>query len=157
MNGTRILLLRHGEKTGDINDVHLSAEGYARAAKLADYIPATFGTPQFLIATAPSAHSIRPIETITPLSQKTEVPVVAQYADKHFEPMTAQLLTDPVYTGALVVLCWHHGQIPNMAAALGAQPGTYPEVWDDLVFNAILDMQYGADGAPAVTTVTQPF
>ena len=157
MNGTRILLLRHGEKTGAINDVHLSQEGYARAVKLADYIPATFGQPQFLIATAPSAHSIRPIETITPLSQKTGVPVVAQYADKYFEPLSAQLLMDPAFSGALVVLCRHHGQIPNLAASLRAPPGSYPAPWDDNVFNLILDMRYGADGVPQVTTVTQPF
>jgi hypothetical protein len=51
MTNARILLMRHAEKTGDPKDPHLSQEGYARAANLAVYIPATFGVPQFLIAT----------------------------------------------------------------------------------------------------------
>jgi len=49
MTNARILLMRHAEKTGDPMDPHLSLDGYARAAKLADFIPATFGIPQFLI------------------------------------------------------------------------------------------------------------
>jgi len=48
MTNARILLMRHAEKTGDPMDPHLSQDGCARAAKLADFIPATFGIPQFL-------------------------------------------------------------------------------------------------------------
>jgi broad specificity phosphatase PhoE len=59
-------------------DPHLSQDGYARAAKLADYIPATFGIPRFLIST----HSVRLIETVEPLSAKIGVPVDATYADQ---------------------------------------------------------------------------
>ena len=71
MTNARILLMRHAEKTGDPMDPHLSLDGYARAAKLADFIPATFGIPQFLIATSISKHSVRPIETLEPLSTKS--------------------------------------------------------------------------------------
>src|SRR5450631_4144759 len=73
MTNVRILLMRHAEKTGDPMDPHLSLDGYARAAKLADFIPATFGIPQFLIATSISKRSVRPIETLEPLSTKIGV------------------------------------------------------------------------------------
>jgi hypothetical protein len=39
MTNARILLMRHAEKTGDPMEPHLSQDGYARAAKLADFIP----------------------------------------------------------------------------------------------------------------------
>jgi hypothetical protein len=98
-------------------------------AKLADYIPATFGIPQFLIATAISKHSIRPIETIQPLSAKIGVAVDATYADQDYGALASQLLSDPRYAdaGTLIVVCWHHGNIPLMANALRAKPGSYPD------------------------------
>jgi hypothetical protein len=62
MTNARILLMRHAEKTTDPMDPHLSPDGYARATKLADYIPDTLGIPQFLFATAISSCS--PISTL---------------------------------------------------------------------------------------------
>src|ERR1700724_95297 len=85
MTNARIVLMRHAEKTGDPMDPHLSQDGYARAAKLADFIPATFGIPQFLIATSISKHSVRPIETLEPLSTKIGVSVDATYADQDLQ------------------------------------------------------------------------
>jgi broad specificity phosphatase PhoE len=95
MTNARILLMRHAEKTGDPMDPHLSLDGYARAAKLADFIPATFGIPQFLIATSISKHSVRPIETLEPLSTKIGVRVDATYADQDYSALASQLLSEP--------------------------------------------------------------
>ena len=159
MTNARILLMRHAEKTGDPMDPHLSQDGYARAAKLADFIPATFGIPQFLIATSISKHSVRPIETLEPLSTKIGVTVDATYADQDYSALASQLLSDPRYAdaGALIVVCWHHGNIPSMAHALRAKLGSYPDPWDAHVFNQILDLTYAGADEPKVTTVTEPF
>jgi broad specificity phosphatase PhoE len=159
MTNARILLMRHAEKSGDPLDSHLSQEGYARAAKLADYIPATFGIPQFLFATSISKHSMRPIETVQPLSAKIGVAIDPTYADQDYGALASQLLSDPRYgnAGALIVVCWHHGNIPSMARALRAKPGSYPDPWNSLVFNQILVMAYAGDGEPQVTTMTEPF
>src|ERR1700687_1223273 len=97
MTDARILLMRHAEKTGDPLDPHLSPDGYTRAAPLADYIPATFGLPQLLIATSISKHSMRPIETLQPLSVKIGVAVDATYADQDYGALASQLLSDPRY------------------------------------------------------------
>jgi broad specificity phosphatase PhoE len=159
MANARILLMRHAEKTDDPMDQHLSPEGYARAAKLADYIPATFGIPQFLFATAISKHSIRPIETIEPLAAKIGVSIDSTYADQDYGALAYQLLSEPRYAdaGSLIVVCWHHGNIPSMARALKAPPGSYPDPWDAHVFNRILVMAYAGGGEPGVTTSTEPF
>jgi len=95
MTNARILLMRHAEKSGDPMDPHLSQDGCARAAKLADFIPATFGIPQFLIATSISKHSVRPIETLEPLSTKIGVSVDATYADQDYSALASQLLSEP--------------------------------------------------------------
>jgi broad specificity phosphatase PhoE len=159
VTNARILLMRHAEKAGNPMDPHLSQDGSTRAAKLADYIPATFGVPQFLIATSISKHSMRPIETIEPLSAKIGVAVDSTYADQDYGALAVQLLSEPRYAeaGTLIVVCWHHGNIPSMARALGAKPGSYPDPWDALVFNQILVLAYSGDGEPEVTTLTEPF
>ena len=159
MTNGRILLMRHAEKAADPMDSHLSPDGYARAAKPADYIPAMFGVPQFLIATSISEHSVRPIETIEPLSTKTGVPVNSTYADQDYGALASQLFSEPRYAnaGTLIVVCWHHGNIPLMAHALRAKPGDYPDPWDARVFNQILVLTYSGGGEPEVTTLTEPF
>jgi broad specificity phosphatase PhoE len=159
MTNARILLMRHAEKTGDPMDPHLSQDGYARASKLADYIPATFGIPRFLIATAVSKHSIRPIETITPLSAKIGVPIDSTFADQDYGALAGRLLSEPRYAdaGTLILVCWHHGNIPSMAGALKAKPGSYPNPWGADVFNQIRILTYSANGDPDATTITEPF
>ena len=159
MTNARILLMRHAEKTGDPMDPHLSQDGCARAAKLADFIPATFGIPQFLIATSISKHSVRPIETLEPLSTKIGVSVDAPYADQDYSALASQLLFEPRYAdaGTLIVVCWHHGNIPSMAHALRAKLGSYPNPWDADVFNQILVLNYMDDAEPKITTLTEPF
>jgi broad specificity phosphatase PhoE len=159
MTNARILLMRHAEKTGDPMDPHLSPDGAARAAKLADYIPATFGIPRFLIATSVSKHSARPIETLEPLAAKTGIPIDATFADQDYGALASQLFSDPRYAdaGTLIVVCWHHGNIPSIMRALRAKPGDYPDPWDAHVFNQILDLTYAGADEPKVTTVTEPF
>jgi broad specificity phosphatase PhoE len=159
MTNARILLMRHAEKSADPMDPHLSSDGYARAAKLAEYIPGTLGVPHFLFATSISKHSARPIETIEPLSAKIGVPIDSIYADQDYGALASQLLSDQRFADAssLIVVCWHHGNIPSMAHALRANAGSYPDPWDPQVFNQILVLSYSGDDAPQVTTLTEPF
>src|ERR1700730_12565583 len=158
MTNARILLMRHAEKTGDPMDPNLSQDAYARAAKLAEFIPATFGIPQFLIATSISKHSVRPIETLQPLSTKIGVSVDATYADQDYSALASQLLSEPRYAdaGALIVVCWHHGNNHEIEHALRAYVGSYPYPWDANVFNKILVLSYLDDGEPKISSLTEP-
>src|ERR1700684_710238 len=117
MTNARILLMRHAEKTADPMDPHLSPDGYARAAKLAEYIPAALGVPQYLFATSISKHSVRPIETVQPLATKIGVQIDSTYADQDYGALAGQLFSDPRFAdaGKLILICWHHGNIPSMA------------------------------------------
>lgn len=155
--GARILVMRHAEKSAEKDDPHLSAEGRVRALALADFIPAAFGQPVQLIATAPSKHSVRPIETLEPLSERTGLVILAEFADEQAGALARWLLGRRDEAGSLIVVCWHHGRIPELVHALGALPGTYPSPWQEAVFNVIVDLRFGAGGALDVQVVYEPF
>jgi broad specificity phosphatase PhoE len=157
MTPSRILLMRHAEKSGDPTDPDLSDAGQARAQRLADYIPATFGAPDLVFASAVSKHSARPYETVEPLAKKIGVPIDATFADQDYGALAIELLSTPRYTAKLVLICWHHGNIPSLARSLKANQGDCPDPWDPLVFNLILQLDYEGDQAPSVTRVSENF
>jgi hypothetical protein len=149
-----ILIIRHGEKPGDpstdspTDGPDLSPRGYERAGALAPYVPATFGAPDFLFATQASAHSNRPAETITPLSLALKLEINSDYADGDYATLAGKLLADGTYAGKLVLICWHHGNIPGLTQALGGTPPV-PK-WPGTVFDRVWQLNY-----PAVQTADE--
>jgi broad specificity phosphatase PhoE len=156
MDKAQVLLMRHAEKPTDPLDPDLSPAGRQRAEKLVDYIPKTFGKPAFLFASAASKHSRRPIETITPLAQNCGLKIDESFADQDYEALAHELLTNDQYESKLILLCWHHGNIPPLAHALNAPHGDYPNPWDPTVFNLILNFKFRS-GKPEVQEMTEPF
>ena len=136
--------MRHAEKTGKTDDIYLSAEGVKRAERLIKYIPQTFGRPDFIYAAARSKRSIRSIETVKPLAAALDLEVQYHIEDKDFKTL---------------VIFWHHGKLPEIAALLGGQKGNYPESWPQDVFNLILDFRYDpkSDKPPIVAQIVEPF
>lgn len=157
MSQRRILVLRHAEKTGDPMNIDLSPAGAIRAQKLADYIPATFGMPQILIATALSKHSDRPVETLTPLSQRMGLAIESHFGNEEWAALAHDLMVNPRFAGALIVVCWHHGTIPVLMQSLGVSTGSIPNPWPADVLNLILDTKIDDDGRLEVTNVIEPF
>jgi phosphohistidine phosphatase SixA len=157
MTPKQILLMRHAEKPDDPRDPNLSDAGRARAEKLAVYVPTDLGKPDFLFASAPSKRSVRPIETITPLSNRIGVPIDSTIADQDYAVLARGLLADPKFEGKLVLICWHHGHIPDLAFALGASAVNIPNPWDPSVFNLILKFAHSDGSPPSVTQITEAF
>jgi phosphohistidine phosphatase SixA len=153
----RILIMRHAEKTGAVDDIHLSKAGLRRAERLATYIPNTFGKPDFIFAAAQSRRSIRSIETMQPLAAAIGKEVRFDVEDKEFAKLVQDLKTNALYRGALVVICWHHGKIPGIASELGAADGTYPSDWPDKTFDLILELDYSRGAPPVVKQIVEPF
>jgi hypothetical protein len=141
-----ILIIRHGEKPGDpatdnpADGINLSTRGYERAAALAPYVIATFGTPAFLFATQESKHSNRPVETITPLSQALKLQINSNYADADYAALAGGILGSGTYAGKLVLICWHHGTIPALTQALGGQPPV--SSWPGTAFDRVWQLNY---------------
>ena len=154
---TSLLVMRHGEKSGDPNDPHLTAPGLLRANKLAAYIPSIFGVPTFIFATANSLHSSRPYETVKPLAEATGVPIDATFADQDYGALALRLRMEEQFKDTVGVVCWHHGNIPSLMNSLHALDGQYPNPWAWDVFNLILLAEWDNEGAVSTTEIVQPF
>jgi hypothetical protein len=149
----RVLIIRHGEKPGDPSADNtgdgpsLSTKGYERAGALAPYVPAQFGPPDFLFATRESENSNRPVETITPLSKAIGVPIDDKHVDEDYGKVASDILGNAKYAGKLVLICWHHGKIPDLTRALHAVPPV-PK-WPGTVFDRVWQIDYPTDGSAA--------
>lgn len=155
----RIILMRHADKNDDPSDEDLSEAGMLRAEHLATYIPETFGKPDIIIATAHSKHSDRPKETVKPLADALGLKVQHDFENDEFSDLVYEIFNDPDYKDKTVVICWHHGKLPAMAALLGAPAGSYPDPWPNDAYNLVLDLQYDpfAGSPPKVARVIEPF
>lgn len=97
-----------------------------------------FLTPNFLFATQKSKHSNRPVETITPLSLATGLSIDSSYPDSGYGDLARAVLGGQ-YAGKVVLICWHHGEIPDLAAALGV---SNPPKWKGTVFDLVWQVTY---------------
>jgi hypothetical protein len=138
-----IFIIRHAEKPDSGTDPNLSPTGFKRAGALATAFPKNFCVPDFLFATAPSKHSNRPMETITPLAKAIHEKILDPYADADAAALAHELLTAPAYSGKSILICWHHGHIPALAKALGATG--VPAAWNPDVFDKVWVLTF-ADG-----------
>ena len=102
---------------------------------------ARFATPSFIFATERSKHSKRPIATVTPLSTASAVPINDRFADNDtdIQKMVDAILNEGVYAGKVVLICWHHGKLPDIAKALGVAK---PPKWDGKVFDRVWQITF---------------
>jgi hypothetical protein len=98
-----------------------------------------FPTPAFLFATQASKSSNRPVETITPLSAALNLTYDDKHADADYAKVASDILTNSKYAGAVVLVCWHHGNIPNLATALGV---ANPLPWPGTLFDRVWAISY---------------
>ena len=75
--------------------------------------------------------------------------------------MAQDLLTKPKYDSKLVIVCWHHGHISDLAMALGvpaaeitAAPGMIGLHWDPSVFDRFWSIEF-TDNTLSFTTSKQ--
>ena len=75
------------------------------------------------------------------------------YADQDYGALAEELTSRSAYEGKLIVVCWHHGNIPNLMNKLGAIDKTFPDPWKRDVFNLILDTTLKKHSAPTIVKV----
>ncbi len=145
-----IYLIRHADKLTDGRE-DLSPKGFLRAAMIPQlFVPEAGSTrvllpkPEFLFATAKSKHSNRPFETIMPLSSALNLPISNEIENDNFADL-AKLLLSGKYAGKIVLVSWHHGNLPKLAQALGAVPPY--EKWPEEQFDRIWKIEYGGGKA----------
>lgn len=131
-SGTRIIIIRHGEKP-DKGD-NLSCKGFNRALQLADVLPRKFGVPDRIYTPAPnlggSTSAVRMYQTIMPFAIKYNLKVNTKY-DVKDEKGIAEAVKKQSGT---VLLVWEHKAISKILKALGIQEKMD---WDDNDFDSI--------------------
>jgi hypothetical protein len=121
--------------------LHLKADefhGRYRPIPIKDKAP-RFSTPNYIFATQRSKNSNRPVETVTPLGTAINLPINDGFADKDkdISKMVNAILND--YPGKIILICWHHGKIPDLAKALGIGK---PPKWDGKVFDRVWQITF---------------
>jgi hypothetical protein len=98
-----------------------------------------FSTPAFIFATKASGGSNRPVETITPLSAALSLTYDDKHSNSDFAKVASDILTHSQYEGQVVLVCWHHGNIPALATALGV---SNPPKWPGSVFDRVWSITF---------------
>jgi len=154
--GATLLIVRHAEKP--VDGMGLTPAGQRRAQAYANYFThfTLDGAPiriDALAATLDSPKSARPRLTLEPLAKATGMPLQTPFADKQVSDMAGWVAHQP--PGRTTLIAWHHGQIPNLLAALGADPGALIPggVWPNDVYDWVVVLRYDSGGKLVVSKV----
>lgn len=144
-----ILIIRHAEKPD--HGGGLSPAGEARARAYVNYFQKlTVGSESLklddLVAAADSKASRRSRLTLEPLGQALGLPIDCRFKNKQFLELAREIQTGP--PGKSILICWHHGEIPRLLRALGADPQKLlPNAkWPDKVYGWLIQLRYDANG-----------
>lgn len=112
-----------------------------------------FLTPDFLFATAPTNSSSRPVETITPMLEALQIfnnnpklTINDQFGDdtSGIQGLTTEIMKNPAtYGGKKILICWHHGTIPQLTEAFGVPASQLPFTkWPGTVFDLVFGISF---------------
>jgi broad specificity phosphatase PhoE len=120
-----ILIIRHAENPADGHG--LSPRGEERAKAYKDYfqnftVDSKPRKPNAVLVAADSKQSHRPRLTVEPFTKAAKLPIDGSFGNKQPADLAAELRAN--HQGKVILICWHHGQIPDLLRALGAAPET---------------------------------
>jgi hypothetical protein len=140
----KVIVLRHAEKPIQVGNQRLAPTGAHRADYLSRWIPDNFGKPDYIFATEPTKSSFRPFLTIAPLWDV----VKDSFLDVSVANEDARALGIHIragedrLAGANIVVCWHHGKIPELLKGLGVKRAEIPDPWPENDFSTVFVVTY---------------
>jgi len=144
-----VLIIRHAEDPA--NGHGLSARGEERAKAYKNYflnftVDSKAREPNAVVVAADSKQSHRPRLTVEPFAKAAKLPIDNRFANKQPADLAAELRAN--YQGKVVLICWHHGQIPALLRALGAAPeNILPNCkWPRDVYDWVILLSFDQDG-----------
>lgn len=144
-----ILIIRHAENPD--NGHGLSPRGEERAKGYINFfqkfsVDGKQLEPQAVVVAADSKHSHRPRLTVQPFAKAANLPIDDRFANKQPAELAGELRAN--YQGKTVLVCWHHGQIPALLRALGADPTTLlPNgKWPKDVYDWVIMVSFDENG-----------
>lgn len=149
LKNTVILIIRHAEKPDAGSG--LSAAGEARAQRYVSYFKnySMDGQPlklDRLFAAADSKQSHRPRLTIEPTSKALRLAIDSRFKDKQFQELADEIKSRS--HGKAILIAWHHGEIPELMHALGADSDRlFPKgKWPEAVYDQLIELCYDSEG-----------
>ena len=149
LHGIEVLIIRHAEKP-DLGS-GLSQTGDIRANAYVNYFRhfTVDGKPLHLdrlFAAKDSDKSHRPRLTLEPLSQVLGVAIDSRFSDKQSFALAQEIQALP--PNQHVLICWRHGEIPELLQALAAKPQELlPDgKWPDDVFDWVVELRFDDKG-----------
>lgn len=150
-----ILLVRHAEKPDQ--GVDLAPAGQARAQAYIAYFQNYLINAQpiklsYLFAAKDSHESHRPRLTLEPLSLALNLSIDAKHADACYQDVKDDIFNNAKYDESNILICWHHGEILQLAHALVGDrsqlppQANWPVKWPGDVFGWLLQVSYDANG-----------
>jgi broad specificity phosphatase PhoE len=144
--GSVVLIIRHAEDAGSGHG--LSPRGEERAEAYKNYflnfnVDSKQRKPDDVVVAADSKQSHRPRLTVEPFAKAAKLPIDSRFGNKQPTDLAAELRAN--HQGKVLLICWHHGQIPALLRALGAAPetllpnGKWPKTVYDWVIMASFD------------------
>jgi broad specificity phosphatase PhoE len=144
-----VLIIRHAEDPP--NGHGLSARGEQRAeAYIKYFLNFTVGSkrlePNAVVVAADSKQSHRPRLTVERFAKAAKLPIDRRFANKQPADLAAELRAN--YQGKVILVCWHHGQIPALLRALGAGPESLlPNgKWPKTVYDWVIMLSFDENG-----------
>jgi hypothetical protein len=144
-----ILIIRHAEKPE--SGPGLTAEGEARAQAYVTYFT-NFKLngqplkPDYQFAAADSRESRRSRLTLEPTAKALGLTIDSRFKNKSTQELANEIRSKP--HGKVILIAWHHGEIPELLRAFGANPKNVLRKgkWPDAEYGWLIQLRYDADG-----------
>ena len=144
-----VLIIRHGEKPDSGKE--LNPAGVARSKAYVAFFKnlKIAGQPVHLdhiFATAEGKNSDRERLTVEPLAKSLGLKVDDRFKNKAYDELAADIAKHRY--GHELLICWHHGNIPALVAALqGDSAKLFPSgKWPDDHFDWLVELHYDGLG-----------
>ena len=144
-----VLIIRHAEDAGRGHG--LSPRGQERAEAYKNYfqnftVDSKRRKPDAVLVAADSKQSHRPRLTVEPFAKAAKLPIDSRFGNKQPTDLADELRAN--HQGKVLLICWHHGQIPALLRALGAAPERLlPNgKWPKAVYDWVIVVSYDENG-----------
>jgi hypothetical protein len=144
-----VLIIRHAEDADTGNG--LSPRGQQRAEVYKEYfrkfsVDSKLLRPDAVFAAKDSKKSHRPHLTVEPFAKAEKLPINMRYGNNQSTELAADLRA--TQQGKRILICWRHGNVPDLLRALGATPeDLLPRgKWPGAVYDWVLLLSYDQNG-----------
>ena len=147
--GAVVLIIRHAEDGGKGHD--LAPRGHERAEAYKNYflnftVDSKRLEPAVVLAAKDSKQSHRPRLTVEPFAKAAKSKIDTRFGNSQSTELAADLRAN--HQGKVILICWRHGNIPDLLRALGAKPeDLLPRgKWPGSVYDWVILLSYDQDG-----------